>query len=124
MESRVCETLFVRSCDVKHYTSCIGSVVHPLKGRILFATQDIHRDAVIAHLLLDDIKLVLLPGIDAFTQYLESKSQADARKCIEHCVPTGKGQILVPNPMHWNNFFNYSISHKRCDKMALAALFA
>ena len=104
------EKLFVNEKDIKHYTSCIGSVLHPIKGRILFAKKSFNKNEVIAELNMDDIKLLLLPNIEEYKKYLKSKPNVkQIQKCIEHSVPTGNGKILIPNSSHWNNYFNHSM---------------
>ena len=44
------QILIVDKDDIIHYTSSIGSVIHPIKGRILFATNNIPKGGVIAPL--------------------------------------------------------------------------
>eukprot|EP01084_Bolivina_argentea_P052448 96343_1 len=103
--------LYIEKKDVKHYTNCIGSVIHPIKGRILFATKNIAKNSVIHELYMDDIKLFLLPNIIEYRKYLKQLNNVkEMVKCVEHSIPTADGKILIPNDYHWNNFFNHSIS--------------
>ena len=99
---------YVREKDIVHYTDGIASVVDPEKGKLLFATKAFTKGSVIAHLRMIDIKAVALSNIDDFKMYLNNQTMEEAKRCIEHSVPTGNGQILVPKVDHWNNFFNSS----------------
>ena len=102
--------LIVDKSDVTQYTSYISSVVHPIKGRILFANRNIKQGTIIASLSMKDIKLHLLSNIEQYKQHLKSKNSIkDAIKCIEHSVLTGNGKILIPNNITWNNYFNHSM---------------
>ena len=110
------ETLTVQECDILHCTPNVGSIIHPAKGRLLFATKSIKKGDVIMRVKTEDYALHLLPNIDEYKEYLQSKENVEEiQHCLQHTIPTGEGKLLVPVASHWFNFANHSNNSSSID---------